>query len=88
MTALINVFQLSELTKEISHFSTTAPSLYDISINIDNLVCQLESLDSEFVWSKRGGERKTPMTFFYKALRKWRRLGIKSSLLNQLLFRV
>lgn len=67
-------FSLGELMNELRHLHNSAQPVYDISINFDNIICELKGLDSEFIWWKRGGERKTPMTFFikpYKENNKW-----------------
>ena len=67
-------FSLPELMNELRHLPNASNSLFDISINFDNIICELDELDSEFIWSKRGAERKTPMTFFIKPFRadnKW-----------------
>lgn len=61
-------FSLPELINEVRQTSATTTSLYDIAINIDLVTCQLATLQTEFIWTKRGAERKTPMTFFIKPI--------------------
>ena len=62
-------FAIGELVNELRHTFNNVQSLYDISVNIDNVLLEMKNLDSEFVWLKRGAERKTPMTFFIKPVR-------------------
>lgn len=76
-------FSLGELMSELRQTANISQPLFDISINFDNIICELENLDSELVWWKRGAERKTPMTFFIKPYRKGNQWELKATFLPE-----